>query len=813
MAGESGQQDLFGAGALGEDDVVVINERCRVRTRDGYRVVSVSGLVLAHYEVGDRLGETHAIVSLVEQGWAQQSEVARAFGCSQRTVRRQQRRFEAGGLAALGQPRGYPQGRPRSSGARSRRVNHWKAQGVGNREIARRLGISEKAVRKLVGRLGWGAVSPEPRALELESADPKLSGAPIPLPVGAQSPATPDPRNEGPGAPQSAPVGAQPEPAGETSCADPKLSALVPSSAHERSSARSLDSDPADRSLDRLLACLGLLDDAEPRFRNARDLPGAGVLLAIPALIDSGVFEIARQVYGSLGPAFYGLRTTLATLLLMALLRIQRPEALKEHSPEVLGRLLGLDRAPEVKTLRRKLTRLAAVRRSVEFGRALAQRRVAMRGPAMGFLYLDGHVRVYHGRRTLPKAHVARMRLSMPATTDYWLNDAQGEPLFVLTTEANPGLVQILPAVLDEIRVLVGERRVTIVFDRGGFSPKLFQQLIARGFDLLTYRKGRFPRVPKNQFHVQEGTLDGRPICYRLADQEVRLLKGKLRLRQVTRLSPDGHQTPILTSRRDLPALEIAYRMFERWRQENFFKYLREEYALDALVDYDTEPADARRPVPNPKRKELDARIRAAYAELGSLSAEHGLDAFDNLESARRSVRGFKIAHAKIRQQISAAMKRIAQLEKQRASVPTHVPVAQAVEGEIVKLSVERKHLTDLLKMVAYQAESDLVRLVAPHYRRAEDEGRTLIQSALAAAGNLDLAGDELRVDLVPLSSPHRTQALARLCEQLNETPIPFPGTKLRLRFTLQPDPPSSMAFPGPRTPQSAPQPDISCEG
>lgn len=77
MAGERGQQDLFGPRALGEDDVVVINERCRVRTRDGHRVVSVSGLVLAHYEVGDQLGETHAMVSLVEQGWAQQSEVAR----------------------------------------------------------------------------------------------------------------------------------------------------------------------------------------------------------------------------------------------------------------------------------------------------------------------------------------------------------------------------------------------------------------------------------------------------------------------------------------------------------------------------------------------------------------------------------------------------------------------------------------------------------------------------------------------------------------------------------------------------------------
>ena len=98
------------------------------------------------------------------------------------------------------------------------------------------------------------------------------------------------------------------------------------------------------------------------------------------------------------------------------------PEGLKEYSPQDLGRVLGLDRAPEVKTLRRKLARLATVGRAAQFGQALAQQRVALRGEALGFLYTDGHVRVYHGQHTLPKAHVARMRISLPATSDYWVN-------------------------------------------------------------------------------------------------------------------------------------------------------------------------------------------------------------------------------------------------------------------------------------------------------------------------------------------------------------------------------------------------------
>ena len=262
------------------------------------------------------------------------------------------------------------------------------------------------------------------------------------------------------------------------------------------------------------MACVGLLDDAAPLFRPGTAIAGAGVLLAMPALVASGVIECAREVYGSIGPAFFGLRTTIVALVLMALLRIKRPEALKEQSPDTLGRILGLDRAPEVKTLRRKLKRLAGLGRSTRFGRALAERRVAARGALMGFLYVDGHVRVFHGKATLPKTHVAQMRLSMPATTDYWVNDAIGEPLFVVTAEANAGLVKMLPSILGEAQALLGKRRLTVVFDRGGWSPKLFAKLVAAGFDLLTYRKGRSRRLPRSRFREHKGMINGRTIEY-----------------------------------------------------------------------------------------------------------------------------------------------------------------------------------------------------------------------------------------------------------------------------------------------------------
>jgi hypothetical protein len=509
------------------------------------------------------------------------------------------------------------------------------------------------------------------------------------------------------------------------------------------------------------------------------------------------VLATARQVWGSIGPAFYGLRTTVMTLLMMALQRVKRPEALKERSPLDLGRLIGLDRAPEVKTVRRKLTRLATLGGAESFGRLLAQRRVATHGPALGFLYIDGHVRIYYGRRRIPKAHAARINAVAPATTDYWVNDQQGDPIFVVTAQANAATTKMLPGLLDEIRRLVGDRRVTVVFDRGGYSPKLWAKILAAGFDILTYRKGKWRKAPRRLFRRCAATIDGREVSYELADQELRV--GGLRLRQVTRLQ-DGHQTPVLTSRRDLSAVEVAYRMFERWRQENFFKYANEEFLIDALVDYNIEPDDPNREVPNPRWAEADEKLREARAELDKLqrAAFLGgmLDALDVSTPRQRAV----MADLRARNRaVWTAMQRVLALAKRRDRIPRRVPVGKTSDQPIIKLATQRKHLTNVLKLVAYQAESELVRALAPHYARIEEEGRTFVQMLLAAAGDITVTPTELRVNLAPPSSPHRGRALAILCEQLNATGTVFPGTRLRLRYALQPPPPISFAFPGPR--------------
>jgi transposase len=749
------QQPLLLPSPAPPPGTVLVNDRVSFQTEGQQRVILVCGMFFSHYSVDDPAAEAYAMVTLFESGYADQNDIARCFGYSTRTLRRYQQRLQAGGLRALARLPGRPPARapaPEKIPARDRTILRLKAKERSNRWIAGQLGLSETAIRKALRRLGWNP-GPEP--------------SPLPLPFELEA-------SRGEADPIMAAVTGNPilevPPSAAPSPASPRTPLPTPATA------KSIDPNPLDRSMDRLLAAMGLLDDAPPMFARAQNLPRAGVLVAIPALLASGLLSTAEMIYGNLGPAFYGLRTTLVAYVLLALLRIPRPEALKEYSPGQLGRIVGLDRMPEVKTLRRKLARLAARKGSYQLGCQIAQQRIAERGKVLGFLYIDGHVRAYHGQHTIAKAYVTRMHLAAPATTDYWVNDQRGDPLFVVTADANAAMTKMLVPILTEVRQLLGPRRhSTIVFDRGGWSPKLFRSLLDMGFDILTYRKGRSRRIAATRFSPHQAKLDGRAVKYLLQDQPVRFLKGKLRLRQVTRLTDDGHQTPIVTSRWDLRAIVIAYRMFERWRQENFFKYIRQEYLID----------DPTRLVPNPARKALDKELRLARASFTKLQERFGVMALDYVDRDIPQA-NFQKTEKKLRRDMEKVTAKIQKLKTRRASLPSHLPLAKARKGQdTVKLSTERKHLTNILKMVAFQIESDLVEMIRPHYKRAEDEGRTLVQTILQDAADIEPAEGELRITLAPLSSPHRSRVVESLCAALNKTNTMFPGTQLQMRFAV----------------------------
>ena len=257
-------------------------------------------------------------------------------------------------------------------------------------------------------------------------------------------------------------------------------------------------------------------------------------------------------------------------------------------------------------------------------------------------------------------------------------------------------------------------------------------------------------------------------------------------MREVRRLRTDGKQPAVITTRWKPRAIELAWRMFERWRQENFFRYMREHFALDAMASRRVEPVGEGRTIPNPKRAKLEKKLGKLKIALQKLEKDYGARAFENDETIRPTARGFKIANGKLGREIRAARRTCARIKKRVSALPERIAAADAEGAPIVKLDPETKHLTDTIKMVAYRAETALVGLLNDEaYARTEDEGRALVREILRTPA--DVIPDEreglLRVRLHGLANPRSNAAVKHLCAALNATEISYPGTGLRLRY------------------------------
>jgi hypothetical protein len=691
---------------------------------EGNGSVFLWGMAAWCWRAGDSAARRLAAVQLVNSKAARQRQVADAFGVHENSLVRWRSTYEAGGVESLMDDRPGPKGPSKVNDAKRQEIARLRGLGLSLADVAARTDVSTATVRRVT--------------VVMADTDPSDPGV------------DPDSCND--------------EPAATTDGGG-----LVPLAR------------PVDRSTERTAARFGLLDEAPPVICEGASLPSAGALLILPALIATGLLEIAASVYSARKAAFYSLRSLFCSIAFACLLGEPRAEGFTRISPTDLGRLLGLDRGPEVGTVRRRIEELALVGRADQLLDQLARHHIESHEDATGIFYVDGHVRAYHGGREVGKAHVARIRLSMPAELDTWVCDANGDGVLVWGATPGASLVGELRTVAEKVRAHVGkDARPTISFDRGGWSPKLFRELDLAGFDILTYRKKPAPTEPVGSFHPYVHTdAAGREHHYLLADRRVTIAyqggKRRFACRQITRLDPDtSHQTQVLTTRSDEDPAAIAYLMFSRWNQENFFRYMRAHYGLDALDTYATTDDEMGRLVPNPARRQADRSLAEARRSLAIAQASRGQASLAGRPPDAEITRAFADAEA----QIEA-------LERAARAIPARVPLGEARPGS-VRLAPERKRIHDAIRMATYNAESALARLVGPHYARADDEARTLLREAFPSPADLQVVGHELHVRLDPLSAPRRTRAIAGLCQELNATRTIYPGTNLILVFSVK---------------------------
>lgn len=554
----------------------------------------------------------------------------------------------------------------------------------------------------------------------------------------------------------------------------------------------------ATNTLARVAASVGAVDGVPLAFEKALDVPHGGVLFALPALLTSGLLEHTRKHF-ALPKGYYPLASLFLLLAFLALCRVRSLEQLRYQAPGEWGKLLGLDRVPEVRTLREKVHQLAQDDRPEKWSTELCQQWMAASPGAAHVLYVDGHVRVYHGEQTkLPRHHVAREKLCLRATVDYWVNAMDGQPFFLVSQAVDPGLIQVLedeivPRLLEEVpgqptaEQLAADpllHRFTVVFDREGYSPGLLARLKEQRIACLTYHKHPGEDWPDEEFQVRSVRLASGEVVEMALAERGTYLGNLVWVREVRKRLPGGGQTAILSTdyRDDLD--RVAAAMFARWSQENFFRYMREHYGLDRLVDYGTEEIPETVQTVNPAWRTLDGEVRKHVGILTRKQAAFGERSLQG-EIAPEKVESFERKQAALQEVIEVLHVIVERLKAARKATAHHVPVAQLPAADRFRqLSTPSKHFIDTIKMIAYRAETAMAGVVWEQMSRADD-ARSLLRCLYATEADLlpDEAHGTLTVRLHHLATHCSDATLLHLCTELNATETCFPGTKLRLVY------------------------------
>jgi hypothetical protein len=526
------------------------------------------------------------------------------------------------------------------------------------------------------------------------------------------------------------------------------------------------------------------MKSAVTRFEHCRDVDLGGVLAGLPALCGNGLLSgLGRHL--SLPHGFYSALHILILLGFMALARIRRPEGLRHVPPGELGKVIGLDRVPEVRTLREKIAAMAQNGTPQQWMRELSRTWMEADPQEAGYLYVDGHVRVYHGAGTLlPRRYVSRERLCLRGTTDYWINDALGRPFFVVSQAVTDGLAttlldEIVPELLASVPLQPSEAdlaadplrpRFVVIFDREGSSHRLLSKLWDRRIGAITYRKAVKDLWPENEFsEIEVPVPGGGATRMKLASRQTVLSAGdaSIPVLEIRRLTQTGHQTTIITTARRLNSPVVAGRMFSRWCQENFFGYMMQHYDIDGLVQYGSEEIPGTWKVINPAWRTLEKavkdngrRIRKLYAELGAATLKN--DGGDIQSRAERL------------QDIQRLEADTADLRIQRRNTPRKVTLASLPENERPRqLAPLGKMLTDTIKMIAYRAETALVGLLRPHLAK-EEEARALIRELFVSSADLEPNEQEntLTIRIHRMACPAHDKAISALLADLTRLPL-----------------------------------------
>jgi hypothetical protein len=540
-------------------------------------------------------------------------------------------------------------------------------------------------------------------------------------------------------------------------------------------------------------------------FTNQTDLQHAGVLICLPALIAQGLLRYEGDF--TLEKGFYPTSSIFLSLAILSLLRVKTLSGAGSLPAGELGKTIGLDRIPEVKTLRTRIAQFCQITDVDKWRFNLSKDWMEDSPELSAVLYIDGHINLYYGKDTAPpKRFVSRMRLCLSGTTDYWVNDVIGQPFFVINKTISQGLISAINEdLLDRFDKDVPDQpsheelsrnkykcRYMLIFDREGYSPDFFFDLWQKRISIATYKKNVTDKWAEAEFSEYTGKLPfGNEKTIELAERGVLLQnKGsdkKIWAREIRKKSKSGHQTSIVTTNFTLSTIMIGLYMFARWSQENFFKYMMQEFGIDTLVSYLKEKISDTSILVNPEYRTLENLRKKLTSKLNTVKANFSSLILADTPIEKKEMEKYLIRKAELKAEIEQQIKEIEQVKEKKKTIPRKITYAELPEIEKFNNVVnQRKHFLDTIKLIAYRAETAMSNLIKQHMSH-EDESRLLLKQIYKTDANIivDKQNKQLVVEIHRLTYWKDDRVLEKLCNFLNQTQTSFPDTKLTLFYKL----------------------------
>ncbi len=552
---------------------------------------------------------------------------------------------------------------------------------------------------------------------------------------------------------------------------------------------------------------------ASVEFNKHEALCGAGLLFLLPALLAQGLLK-TKEVYHFPQTHYYGLESIMLTLAFMALGRIKNPEQLKQCKPGEIGKIIGLDRIPEVRCLRDKIKLLSHQQQAQKLNHLLVDHWYSNPSQEASFLYVDGHVRIYYGyEANLPAKFISRQKLCLSATTEYWVNDAAGLPVMMVTGELTEKLQHAIEEyIVPELQktkllpsscTVTGEDKIqqednpaqcdtrppvfTLVFDREAYEPAFFERLWKKyHIAILTYRKNVKDQWLEESFKTTEVKVLEQTTTMQICEKEIEL--NGVTFREIRRLTGSGHQTAIVTNNRVISKEIAAGRMFGRWSQENFFRYMILDYDFDKMIEFGTETIDENKEVVNPLYRQLKHKLKKEKEKTARVKAKLFPLAEQSIEVLLEDIPGLTGKQANLLEQIEKHQLTEKDLQHQLSKIAARIKLKD-MPGQIRynKLKNESKMLMNIVKMICYRAETSVANELAVYLPGGKNEKRMLVKQIMENNADLipNYENKTLTVVLHGLSAPRFNNAVAKLAELLTETQTIFPGTELVMKFKI----------------------------